>query len=524
MKWREAHAFGIAILLFLVFLTNSLGNGQITRSKRVPSTGLVNVHSSALYVVSKDGIYTVLSGSSGEITRSTDAIIIVNQAIALANTISGSVLIMNGDYSLSDNVEMKSNIMVYVQLDVTFIVTYTPTAAEGVLDFRGVTNAHFITETEPADEGSYPRIIGKGTSNDEFGILMTSLSGIRTTYCSVGKIAFSNIGGDGICLRYADRNELNGTYVRGFARTSGSNHQGLTIRAGSYNKLINCHINAEKGQYANHPLYLGGEGPVTYNEIRGGIYENSSSTHATYWCAEPDGGIIDHNVCVGTVFRGCRSGGYSTALKLNAATNSRIGIEGDGTINPVILVDCQIGLMMGDGNRNAGGNHGNVIYAIVRNCRKGSEWLTQFNNNVENNTVYLDVDVDTANYPATGEVGYTAFDFGGFWATVDPAYVQYNTIHLQARNCQYGVVFAGWDAPQTETQEARYNTFYLDANAVSRYAIYWFSDCGGYGRFNTFNGTWRSSLSGNCGSIPNADYVYTDVGTAVVATNTFNPA
>jgi len=516
LMWRKIHALDLTVLLCLVFLTTSTGNGQVTGDIQIRSTGLIDFHTSVLYTVSKDGIYTVLSDSGREIARNTDAITIISQAITLANSVKGSVLITDGDYSLSGNIDMKSNVIVYVRLNVTFTVTYTPTTTEGILDFRGITNAHFITETEPASESAYPKIIGKGISNNEFGVYMTN----GATYCSVGKIAFSNIGGYGICLRNADNNEINGTYVRGFTKAGGSNHHGLTIRAGSYNKLIDCHIDGEHEANTNMALYFGGEGPVTYNEVIGGIYENSGYSHAIYWCSET-GKPVDHNIAYGGISRGCRAQNVCCGFKLNPATNSIIGKRPDGTLDPWLIYDCGTGLEMGDGGE--GGNKGNLVYVKVINCRKGSDWWTQrANSNVQNNEVHIDVDVDLVNYPATGEVGYLALDFAG-WATASNTFVQNNTIYLKTRNCRWGVVFAGWDDPMTETQEARYNTFYLDVEAT-QYAIYWISGCGGYGRYNTFNGYWKGS-AGNCGSVPNADYVYTDntAWMANIATNTFNP-
>lgn len=464
----------------------------------------------ATYRVFKENTETVLRDQSAELLRSADSEYIINEALKLGTT-TKPILIESGTYQIDSNIVMQSNTILALAKGVKIEATYTPTTMKGIVDFRGVTNAHFVTETEPASESAYPRVLGKGTSNNELGVLMTSRSGIRTTYCSVGKIAFSNIGGDGICLLYADNNELNGTYVYGFAKASGSNHHGLAIRVGSYNKLINCHIDAEKGQYANHPLYLGGEGPVTYNEVIGGIYENSALSHASYWCAEPNGGIIDHNVCVGTIFRGCRGEGYATGLKLNAATNSRIGIDSDGTIDPVMLIDCQVGLAMGDGS-GVTGNHGNIIYAIIKNCRKGSEWFTQASNNVENNEIHLDVDGNDPNYPMTGVGGSYAFDFGGFHAISGSSYVQNNTIYLKARNCINGVVFAGWDTAMSATQEGRYNTFILDVEATE-YAIYWQTGSAGFGRWNKFYGYWYGGVAN----------VSSDIGQAVIDTNYFYP-
>jgi len=506
LMWRKIHALDLTVLLCLVFLTTSTGNGQVTGDIQIRSTGLIDFHTSLLYTVSKDGIYTVLSDSSGEIARNTDAITIINLAITLANTISGSVLIMDRDYSLSGSISMKSNVWVYVQLGVTFTVTaFSYTSRRGIVDFRGVTNAHFVTQSEPANESAYPVVNCLGTSNYECGVLFTSYS----TYCSIGKIRFNGAGGYGICIAGADHNICNGTYIYGYAKAGGGNHQGITIRYGSYNKLVDCHADGLHYANANNALYFGAEGPVTYNEVIGGIYENSGYSHAIYWCSE-SGKPVDHNKAIGGISKGCRVNGASCGFKLNPAANSEINWT---------IIDCNIGLEMGNGGE--GGNHGNIINVKIINCRKGSEWWTQrADTNVENNEVHIDVDVDLVNYPATGEVGFFAFDFGG-WQTTTNAFVQNNRIYLKARNCQNGVGFAGWDDPMTETQEARYNTFYLNVE-VTEHAICWISGCGGYGRYNTFNGYWKGS-AGNCGSVPNADYVYTEVGTAVVATNTFNP-
>jgi hypothetical protein len=542
LKSRKIHTLILIPLLGLVFLATSVG-GQIIGSKLVPSTGFVNVSSTVYYVVSKDGIYTVLSDSSGEIARNANAVTIINQAITLANTISGSVLITNGTYSLSSNINMKSNIAVYLQLGVTLSVTaFAPSSRQGIINFNGVTNARFVTATNPTSESSYPQVIGAATSNNEFGVLMSG-----TTYCTVGKINFHNIGGYGLCIYNSNCNVFNGTYVHGFVKVGGGYHMGVTIRWGAYNRLINIHADAELNPNANQVLYMGGEGPVTYNEIRGGIYENCGKSHVSYWCTESDatvpgdahyGWYIDHNLCVGTIFRTARATGDATGLKLNTATNSHIGIDWDGTINPIYTIDCNVGFDMADGNVNSGGNHGNIVYANIINCRKGTDWQTQqpftygTQQNVQNNTVYFDVDGINSNYPMTGETGYMAFAFAGFWplsGSLGGQWVQNNTIHLKARNCQYGVVFTGWDQPQSATQEARYNTFYLDVDNISRHAIYWMggpNGCGGYGRWNTFYGYWRSTLPGNCPDVPNAAYVYSDpdVGEAVVATNTFNPS
>lgn len=515
MKSRKIPTLVLIVLLCLVFLTTSIGSGQIDGSPRIHSTGIIFVHSADYsYTISKDGIYTVLSDSGGEITRNTDAITIINQAITLANTISGSVLIMDGDYSLTDNIDMRSNIMVYVQLNVRLTVTtWSPTSIQGIVDFRGVTNAHFLTETAPSDESAYPEVIGRGTSNNEFGVLMTVLSSTRTTHCSVGKIKFSNIGGYGICLRGADNNEINGAYLYGYCMAGGGNHHGLTIRAGSYNKLIDCHVDGLLRRVEGHPLFFGAEGAVTYNEVIGGVYENCGDSHAIYWCAET-GKPVDHNKAIGGLSRGCRGSSYSCGFKLNPATNSYIDWK---------IVDCSSGIEMGDGG--AGGNHDNVIYAKIINCRRASEfWTQRASSHVENNEIHMDVDGNdpTEQGYGTSENGRFGFAFSGWDSGGVNSYVQNNIIYLKVRNCKWGVVFTPYNIPQSETQEARYNTFFLDVD-VTDYAIYWMSGSGGYGRYNTFNGYWHSILAGNCGSIPNADYVYTEAGTAVVATNTFNP-
>jgi hypothetical protein len=479
------------------------------------------------YIVSKDGIYTVLSGSSGEIDRNTDALTIIQEAITDANAIKGSILIENGPYSLSSNINMKSNIAIYLQLGVTLTNTgFSPSSRKGIINFSSVTNVTLEPETEPPSESSYPQVIGGDTTASECGVNLAS-----STYCTIGKIAISNTGWYGLCIYSSSHNTFDGTYVHDCALKGSSSSGGghlIAIRSGSYNKLLNVHADCDKIANTDHALYLGGEGAVTYNEIRGGIYENSGFSHATYWCS--DDGDCDRNLCVGTIFRNClgnAADNHASAFKLNAATNSRVGIDWDGTINPVYFVNCKIGMTMGDGSGRTG-NYGNIIYAIIRNCYKCSEWETQASKSVQLNEVHLDIDLDTVNYPNTPVSGSPsctyAFDFGGFHDISGSSWIQNNTIYLKVRNCQYGVVFSGWDTSESANQEARYNTFYLDVDNIANWAIYWMSGSNGYGRWNTFYGNWKSAKTGNCGSIPNANYVQTDVGTAVVATNTFNPS
>jgi len=502
-------------------------NPVVTTTTTTTSTTTTTIGPlSYTYVVYKSGSDTCMrDGTTGTpIACDTSSSYIINRAITDASSIGGgSILVENGDYSLSDNIDMKSNAKVVLQLDVTFTVTsWNPTSRQGILDFRSIINAHFVTETEPADESEYPKVMGGGASN-ECGVWMGGSSSIRTTNCSVGKIAFSNIGGYGIGLKYADHNELNGTYVHGFAKGGVYKH-GTTLRGyTSYNKLINLHIDGEHGTNTEHPLYFGGEGPVTYNEVLGGIYENSLVSHAIYWCTEGNatipgdshyGWFVDHNTAIGGISRGCRGSNYACGFKLNSATNSIINWT---------IIDCSLGVAMGDGNKNSGGNHGNVVRAKIWNCNNGIEMFVQSSGmHTQNNDVHLDVDVDTVNYPVTGPVGNMAFRFTWNTGVVD-SHVQYNTIDLKARNYQHGVVFTPYNVPMHETMEGRNNIFNLDVDVANGYAIYWMPGCGEYGRYNTFNGYWHSNLAGNCSSVPNADYVRSSVGCDVVATNTFNP-
>lgn len=85
-----------------------------------------------------------------------------------------------------------------------------------------------------------------------------------------------------------------------------------------------------------------------------------------------------------------------------------------------------------------------------------------------------------------------------------------------------GILFVDWDNPMTETQQPIHNTFYCDIE-VKNHAIYWSQGSAGFGTYNTFYLNHIVGAAGNCQTIPNATYVYTDDQSFIpkISTNTF---
>lgn len=489
------------------------------------------------YTISKDGSYTVLSNSGGEISRNLDAVTEINSGILLASGISGSVLISAGSYSLTASIDMKSHATVYVQQGVIFTVTtWSYSSKRGIVDFRGITYASFITETEiggaiptPEDEALYPQIIGLGTNDYEYGAYFSSGS----TYCTLGQFKFVDVGGYGVQIYGASHNTLDRTYIYGFCHHGGASHQGIDLRNANYNTINQCHVDGKNwivsgDNGAQHCLYFGGDqGDVAYNTVIGGLYENSGISHAIYWCS--DTGNVHHNTAYGGISKNCHgTHPYACGFKCNPANTNRIGIRPDGTIDPWTVIACWTGLEMGDGGN--GGNHDNLVYIKIINCDKASEWFTQATGQqVQNNEVHMDIDGNNPNYD---KVPSSGGKYSGRWALCFEqgaaqanSLVQHNIIYLKVRNVYTaGVVIIGWNGNLRQEQQPIYNTIYCDIE-VTQHPIYWAQDSAG-GTYNTFYLQHIVGLTGNCPTIPNAQYVYTDSQSFIpnIATNTFNPS
>jgi len=480
------------VLFFLVIIVTAQALSSSQGKKTITATGTVGAYS---YVIFKDGNYTVLQDvkTGTEMARSTDAVYVINTALnEAASKGGGSILLKYANYSLSSNVIMKSNTALILEAGVTIEATYTAQSpywfGKAIIQFNNnypsqisvITNAHIICQNGQAT------IKGKGDSGQENGILF-----MYASECSVKNIEVTNTGNMGVYMWTATNNVLENVYVHGYGKypvAQGVQQIGILLHIGSnYNKLNNVHVDGENGQYAGGCLMF--NGGVKHNEIHGGIYERSGWTHAIYWCSDA-GDTVDGNIAIGGLSRGCRGSSYSCGFKLNPAINSYI----DWTVE-----NCTHGVDIGDGGPE--GNHGNVVYATITNTVIGSDLFVQnsANANVANNEIHLDI--DGATYAAIGFIGFSH---------ANDSYVMNNTIYCKARNLTTDGIRFGDYGDMSAIRESKYNTFYLDIQ-TTRYGIHW--DTSGFGRWNTFYGTWHGNT---------AD-LYSESGQAVIDMNTFNP-
>jgi len=499
----------IGVMLTLCVLS-TIAVGQtlsLSQSSRIKTSGMISGSNLYSYIIFKEGSYTVLQdgGTGAEVTRNTDATSVINEALSLGVS-KNPILATAGNYSVSNNVVMKSNTVLILEAGVTIEATYTAQqvasgTGEGIIQFRGSYTSHVVNAQLICQDG-LATIKGKGDSAWEWGIELIYADGN-----SVKGIEVRDTGGVGIYVRLANDNVLENLYVHGYGKYCGDpfagssdTSVGVLLHGGNLrDKLNDLHVDGEnlktpsgRGNSGSPLMFDSGWGEIRYNEVNGGIYERSGFTHAIYWVSDSSY-LVESNTATGGLSRACRGSGYSCGFKLNPTRYCRVNWTVD---------NCSSGIELGNGG--LGGNVGNVVYATVTNVVKGLEMWTQgstVNRNVEQNEIHINVT----------NASYAGIFFGGFKATAPSpgCHVMNNTIYATVRQCEkVGIRFGDSSSDSmTADREAKYNTFYVDLQA-NMYGILW--DNTGFGRWNTFIGKWQN--------------YYSQSGNAVIDTCTFIPS